>query len=407
MRPLRVLIVTGAYFPEISGGGLQCRELVLRLQDRVRFVVLTTAVDETLSAVDRVDGVPVYRIRVDVRRFASRCLAALRLVWRFARLQRQFEIVHAHSVSRKSTLVTLLAKLYRKRLILTLHTGGHDEPQTVRTRGRLAYWAYTRADLFVGVSPRLLEQYAASGLPQEKFHFVPNGVDLDRFRPAEPGERQRLRRALGLPVSEPLILFVGFFSREKGPHILFRAWKGLQRTRGIDATLLLIGATRPGLFEVDADLAQLLKEEARALGLSDRLRFVETTHRIEQYYRASDLFVLPSLREGFPVALLEAMASGLPSIASTLRGSTDVLITPGVNGWLVPPDDAFALEEAMAAALRDETAWLGFGRMARQTVAERYSSVQMAERYHAIYREQLGRVGTTLRRGWRDQPTRV
>jgi len=385
MTQPRILMVTGAYYPEVSGAGLQCRELVHTLRGYAIFTVLTTSSDPSLPAVEHMDGVPVYRVLVDVSRFGSKLLATLYLASTFIRLCGRFEIVHLHGFSQKSILLVWLARLLRKKLALKLTSVGHDDPLSIRARGRMTFWCYSRADLFFGVSPRLHKLYHSSHLPLEKFKLIPNGVDLDRFRPIEDGERQALRRELGLPEQLILILFVGFFSHEKCPDLLFKAWTSV-RGKGLPATgLVFVGATRSRYYEVDPNLARKIRASAQNLGLEKQVFFVEVTHEIEKYYRAADLFVLPSSREGLPNALLEGMATGLPCIASKLQGVTDSVIDHGENGLMVPARDVEALEGAIRSLLQDSIRAKALGRKARRTVEERYSIRQTAAHYLEAY----------------------
>ena len=216
----RILMVTGAYDPEFSGGGLQCRAIIRALRDRADFSVLTTATDPALPHRDQVEGIDVFRIHVDLRQPLSKLRAMARL-WRdLLRLRSRADLIHIHGFSFKSVPIAILARLFGQRLMLTLQTGGHDEPETVRRQGWLRYWAYRQADLITGVSPRLQEAYLQAGLPPERFRLIPNGVDGERFRPAASSEERRaLKQALGLPPDRPAVLFVGFFSREKAAQI--------------------------------------------------------------------------------------------------------------------------------------------------------------------------------------------
>lgn len=381
-------MVTGAYLPVINGGVVQCRELMRSLRGRVDFTVLTTSNDHALGSTDTIEGVPVYRILVDVRRTASKILATLRLAARFFQLHRRFEIVHIHGFSTKTVVVTLLARLFRKKILLALHNGDSDEAQAVRAQGRLAFWAYRGADRLTAVSRRLQESYLAAGLPAGKLRLVPNMVDLLRFRPEPSCERQRLRRDLGLPQDAALILFVGFFSYDKCPDVLFEAWTRLAERRP-DTALAFIGATRSTYYDVNVELADRIKQQVRQLGAGDRVTFVEKTEIVEQYYRAADVFVLPSTREGLPVALLEAMASALPCIVSRLPGITDQVIHDGDNGLLVEPRDAAALELALRSVLDDPARAKAIGARARATVEQRYSIATIAPQYLATYRQLL------------------
>ena len=132
----RVLMVTGAYFPELSGGGLQARAIVKALRDDADFVVLTTSSDATLPVVADEDGVSIRRVFVDISRRFSRWLAVLRIGAAFLRLAPRFDIVNVHGFSRKTVLITALSRLLGKRFVLTLQTGGQDEPAAARAKGR-------------------------------------------------------------------------------------------------------------------------------------------------------------------------------------------------------------------------------------------------------------------------------
>lgn len=384
--PLRVLMVTGAYFPEISSGGLQCQEVARMLTDRITVQILTTAVDAALPRRAFVDGVPVTRVAVDVTSPSSKLRAAWRMFVELIRLGSGVDIVHLHGCSQKNVLVTVVAKLLGKSVVLSLHTAGFDEPDAIARQGRLAWWAFTAADAYLSVSPHLVDAYLAADLPAEKVRLVPSGIDLERFYPASTEERMELRRSLGIPVERPAILFVGFFSREKQPHVLFDAWLGLQRNPALASTLLFVGATRSKYFEVDESLEADMRDRAGHEGVADRLVFVAPTHRVQDYYRAADLFALPSSREGLPVALLEAMATGLPAVASRLPGATDVLIEDGQNGVLVPPGNVDALADALRRMLTDRSRAAALGVAARSRVTREFGSGQTAGRWLEAYR---------------------
>ncbi len=383
---IRVLLVTGAYYPEISSGGLQCQAIARCLAGQVEFQVLTTAIDPALVAHETIDGVRVARVGIDVKSRRSRMRATVRMLVELFRIVPRVGVVHVHGFSQKNIPVALVAKLFGRPIVSSLHTAGHDEPDAVARQGRLAAWAFSKASLYLSVSPRLVDACRAAGLPTEKVRYVPNGVDLDRFRPATAEERTMLRRSFGLPVDRPMVLFVGFFSREKQPNVLFDAWLRLQRDGTLPSTLVFVGARRSKYFEVDAHLATDMRARAEREGVGDRVVFVDPTHRIEDYYRAADVFALPSSREGLPVSLLEAMASGLPAIASRLPGVTDVMIEDGANGVLVPPGDAAALGAALARLLTDRDRAAAMGAAARARAARDYGAEQTAARWFEAYR---------------------
>ena len=381
----RVLMVTGAYHPEISSSALQCRDMARLLNGRAEIRVLTTAVDPDLPPTGTVDGVHVSRVLVDVTSRPSKLRAVFAMVIALLRLLPWCDVVHIHGFSKKNVIVTALAKLFRRPVVLSLHTAGYDEAPAIRQHSPMAWWAFRRAALYLSVSPRLVDAYLETNLPRDRIRLVANGIDLERFRPASPSERLELRRQLQLPVNLPVILFVGFFSHDKQPNVAFEAWELLCRAHGLTTALVFVGATTSGYFEVDASLATSMRHSATAAGAGERLIFAGVTHDVHDYMRAADVFVLPSRREGLPVALLEAMACGLPSVASRLPGSTDTIIADGDNGLLVPVGDPRALTDALARVLQDPTLASKMGAAARDTVATRFANTAAAGHWLSAY----------------------
>lgn len=382
-------MVVGAYYPELCGAGLQCHALVGRLRDRIDFTVLTTTADRSLPVDDVQDGVPVHRVYVDPASWRSKMIGAVRLTAAYLRARRRFSIVHLHGFSQKSILLVWLALAGRKKIAIKMTSVGDDDPVSIQRRGPLTYWSYRKAEVFFAISPRFLDLYTTAGLPRNRFRLIPNGVNLDRFRPAAEGEREALRRELSIPSGSPVVLFVGFFSREKRPDLLFEAWATLAASPASDAVLVLVGATRSSYYEIDEGLADGIRRRADKLGLTGRMSFVETTHEIERFHRAADVFVLPSVREGLPNALLEAMASGAACIATRIDGVTDRIIEDGQNGLLVPPDDVKALVHALRQVIDDPAFGACLGGEARRTIEARYSLDQIANEYFDAYRRLL------------------
>ena len=384
----RALLVTGAYAPEFSAGGLQCQAAARILRDRASVVVLTTATDPNLRRHDTVDGVDVSRITVTQSSWSS-VRAAARMMTELIRLLPRVDLVHIQGFSSKNILITAMAKLFRRPVVVHLQTSKHDEPDAVRSQGRLAWWAFSTADLYLSVSPSLTDRYLVGGLPADRIREVPNGVGAARFTSASPSERQALRRRLNLPEDRPIVLFVGVMMPDKQPHVLFEAWLQLRRTTGMPSTLVFVGASNPKLYELADRLAERVRADADASGFGSEVVFAPPTSAIEDYFRAADVFAMPSVREGLPIVLLEAMACGLPVVASNLPGSTDTMIEPGVNGLLVPPGDAAALAEGLTTLLSNPEAAARMGQAARQTVEARYTIEHVAEQWLDAYQQLL------------------
>lgn len=389
--PIKVLMVTGAYHPEISSGGLQSQLMAEAMAGRAEVRVLTTAIDLTTPRYEVVEGVQVTRIHLRVTSLTSKWQAAgvmLRELWR---LVRWCDVIHVHGVSTKNVLVTAVAKLFGRPIVLSLHTMGADEPGAIKTSGALAWWAFRSASRYLGVSAALASASIEGGIPADRVEHVPNGIDTDRFAPATGAERRELRRQVGHDIDGPVVLFVGFFSEDKQPRVLFDAWSRLHDDHRVDAAAWFVGATKSDYFEVDERIADGMRADAAAHGRSHRVIFTGPLHDVHRHFRLADVFVLPSRREGLPVALMEAMSCGLPCVASRLPGATDTLIQDGVSGRLVPPGDVGAFADAIASMLNDPGRASAMGAAARQVVLDRFASHKIADRWLQSYEAVLGR----------------
>ena len=384
-----ILMVTGAYWPELSGGGLQCRTMIHALKDAFRFRVFTTCTDRSLPADDLVEGVSVTRAYVDPSNPMTKLGAVWATVVFFARHRSTFDVVHLHGFSQKSIVIILLARLFAKKVVITIHTAGQDEPDAVRRQGWLAFKCYASADRFIAISPAMAENYRRSSLPVERVVLVPNAVDTSRFAPLDGASRGRLKATLHLARADvPWVLFVGFFSHDKGPRILFDAWLRLIDA-GLQCALVFVGASASTYNEVDPTIADGIRCEVTARGLERLVHFAGVVGDVERYYQTADIYAMPSVREAFGMSLVEAMATEVPVVATRIAGVTDEIVDDGVTGILVEPRDPTSLAGAIEALLRNPTASGAMGQRARRDVTDRFGLAAIRDQWLSVYKQLL------------------
>ncbi len=236
-------------------------------------------------------------------------------------------------------------------------------------------------DGVVAISQAVRAEVLRLGIPQEKVFLVPSGVEAGRFRPlleAGPEEKRAARSALGLPEEG---LFAGSAATHhprKGLDVLLEA-AALLKEKGREFFLLLAGTGPAG---------EELKKQAREAGLGERVFFPGRVAPSERIYAVLDVFCLPSRKEGLGVAALEAMASGLPVLASRVGGLAESVLD-GETGILVPPGDPAALAEGLDRLLADGELRRRMGRAGAARVAESYTARAMGEGNRRIYLDLL------------------
>jgi glycosyltransferase involved in cell wall biosynthesis len=224
----------------------------------------------------------------------------------------------------------------------------------------------------VVISQEIDQELAELNMPAERRHFIPNGVDLDRFNPLPLAEKQRLRTALGLP-DGPIVIYSGRLEAEKRIDQLIEIWPTILISQP-NAHLVILGT--------GAQEAKLKQMAGKGI------LFIGRVEDVAPYLKVSDLFVLPSATEGLSNALLEALAAGLPAVATTVGGTPDV-IAHQQNGWLIPPDMPPALQAAILALLDDIPCRNKLGHRGRERVVESYSLPATAERLRTLYDQLL------------------
>ncbi|RZI55621.1 MAG: glycosyltransferase family 1 protein [Rubrivivax sp.] len=214
------------------------------------------------------------------------------------------------------------------------------------------------------------------GIPDARLALLPNGVDVDTYAPAPPESRRALRRsAFGIDTDDHVIVgMVGRLWLQKNPQCFVRAAIRVAAQRG-KVSFFMIG---DGEYRAELDAAIL------ASGHADRIRILGWRSDVPALLKALDLVVLPSRWEGMPLAILEAMSSGVPVLASDIPGNHH-LVQDGGDGRLFPLDDDQALASALIDLIDDDATRSRFSAQARAKVLARYTLSDRMEKMTAIY----------------------
>jgi glycosyltransferase involved in cell wall biosynthesis len=234
--------------------------------------------------------------------------------------------------------------------------------------------AGTRRVVCVSQSLRraLLEE---SPLRPEEVAVIFNGVDVTRFR---PGRNEAIRRELGVADDELLIGAVGNVRRPKGYEILLEAAALLAR-EGIRCRIVVAGIARGPLFAE-------LEERHAALGLGSMVRFIGFRDDVDDFYRALDIYLLTSHSEGFSLSTVQALASGLPVVA-TRCGGPEEIVTDGVDGVLTAAGSPREIAAAISALANDPARRGRLAGAARVAAESRFSTEAMLGAYEELYEE--------------------
>ncbi|OGF16935.1 MAG: hypothetical protein A2W00_10885 [Candidatus Eisenbacteria bacterium RBG_16_71_46] len=318
-------------------------------------------------------GVPVDRVPEVDSRWDWRGLLD---TWRRLRRARP-RLLHVHHVwPAADRYLTGLAELAAiPHLVITEHIEGrsHSPAQRALKRRELA-----RADAVTAVCGAVADSLVRDyGVDRARLRVVGNGADLPDA--AESEAARLLRVELGAGPQRPLWVCAARLEEQKGHAVLLDALADLAR-RGQDFRMALAG---------EGARRAALEARAAELGLDGRVRFLGQVDEIGPLLACADAIVMPSLWEGLPLTLLEALVRARPLVASAVGGIPEV-VTHGESGWLVPAGDPVAIADALETLHRRPDLALQLGREGARRVREDYTWPRVVERFEAVYDEVLG-----------------
>lgn len=295
----------------------------------------------------------------------------LRWIIRCCRIVRRqnVSLIHAHEF-RANAFGALVAKLCGIPLVGTVHGKNYYPDHAKR---RVAYRWASRATHMVAVShdlQRFLEERI--GIPHDRITVIHNGVDM--VPKTSSDQVRQLRSEFGIGEDEFVLGIVGSLYPVKGHAYLFKALRTvLSQHPGVK--LLVIG---------QGELEQTLKQQVADLRIEKAVSFLGLRNDVPRLLPALDLFVLPSLSEGLSIALLEAMSTGVPVLASKVGGNPEIVID-GETGYLVPPEQSEELAVHIMKLLRNQDLTRSLGDRGREWVGRRFTTTRMVERYQDLY----------------------
>ncbi len=310
-------------------------------------------------------------------------------IWKqLARLIREHEIdivqTHLFDLSTNFLMLLLPYTTNLRLLFWTVHNvnSGPAGDNLSKPKRYVYRWLYKlasqKASGFIAVSDRVKKAMLGAVGPtiEDSITVICNGVNVKRY--GHPVDKTAVRSELGLDANAYLAAVVGTLKEQKGHRYLIEAAASIV-SQYSNWHLLVIG---------DGELGEELQAQTDRLGLGEHIHFLGNRHDVPDLLAASDLFVLPSLWEGLPMALIEAMATGLPIVATQVSGTIQVMV-PDETGILVPPGEAQKLTEAVLQILSDSERALAMGAAARRRVEEEFSAQKQADEHLALYHRLL------------------
>ncbi len=415
----RIYIAIATFHPLVGGAEKQAHAQGRILRERgYESTIITFRHNKQWSSREDVAGVPVIRVaglllgnRDTLPRPLQQILYLLALVvvgWTLWLHRNRYDVLHVYQLSLLTLPTALACKLTGKPMIIAVRssgsgkvTGSHDtarlvagplDPPTPWLKVDGQTWVdgdleglvrmgkpfvhYARSLLLevqavvIVLSSRMKSYLAAHDFLLPGTKFIPNGVDTARFYPLYENASQAGRAQVVVCVSK--------LRYEKGVDVLLQAWHLVQK-QAPQARLILVGS---------GPIQPQLTRMAEALNITESVEFAGLQNDIPTQLHRAGIAVLPSRWEGMPNAVLEAMACGIPCVATRVSGSEDI-IQQGVNGLLVASEDYEEMAQALLTLLNDPDLVQDYGQAARTTIEQHYTLEHITDLYTELYQNML------------------
>ncbi|MEO6695001.1 MAG: glycosyltransferase family 4 protein [Ignavibacteria bacterium] len=284
----------------------------------------------------------------------------------------------------------LIAKILGKKVVTETSLIGDDDPVSL---GRFKDWKdyfkpkffrylfYKMADRYVSKSEVITEIFKQSEIPMRKVAEIPYSVDISQFTPLDTDNKKSLRKKSGIWEEGIIILFVGGINARKGVQLLVDAFIKIQK-KYTDLRLLVVGPT----YKYDQNYINEIKNKISLNDINDKVLLIEkNVTNVEDFMQCSDIFVLPSRQEGFPISIIEAMSSGLAVIGSDIPEIARAQIINGKDGYVFPVGDVDALISTIEKLITDKENFKRIKCEARKKAVDNWSTVIVDNKYKELY----------------------
>ena len=318
-----------------------------------------------------------------------KCFTAL--IVPMIKLRNRYDYIHNFNSGFAFNRVSIfIGKILGKKVITETSLIGDDDPLSL---GRFPHWTdyfkpkhlryvfYKMADRFVSKSKVITEIYEKSEIPMAKVREISYSVDIKKFKAVDSDSKKIIRNKLNIWKEGIIILFVGGINERKGVHLLVDAFIKIERSFP-EVRLLIAGPT----YKYDQNYINEIKAKIRNGDVKDKVILTEKSiDNVDEFMKSSDIFVLPSRQEGFPISIIEAMSCGLTVIGSDIPEIARAQIEDGQNGFVFPSGDFEKLSELLERLLNNNELRLQSGINARKKAEQYWSDDVIDSQYRELY----------------------
>lgn len=395
-----ICLFTESYYPIVGGGETQGRIIAEDcIKNGFQVIVVTRRSNSSLKKFEEIGTISVHRVAPIGSSHLNRWIMLGTSLPTLINLGRQYDIIFVSGFRSLGILAVLISKLFHKVCILKADNNGEMSGEYFQSG--LAKWNLTlssppvkiflwlrnqllrEADAFISLSETMSQEFLDYGVNKHKVMLIPNSVDTKIFYPVSFQKKDELRKKLGIELESKVVVYTGRLLTTKGLPLLIKVWKKIQISNP-RSQLLVVGGGSRDIHDCEQEIQQYVKANA----LETSVKFTGNVTNVHEYLQASDIFVFPTENEAFGISLIEAMACGLPVVATPVGGIKEI-ISHGQNGLLVEVGDFEQIYNALETLISDDGLSAILGDAALQTVRSKYSRECITKQYLKLFEQLL------------------
>ena len=367
-KKLRILVCLGGYKPELAGGAKSQENIISKLRKKINFNIVSFSknYDDDISLKLK----KIYRIKSYNNFLIFKSL--LKLIIYFISIKNFFDVLHLRGSSKRNLVLLILGKLFKKKIIFTPTRYEEDDVYTIKSQDKLQYFFMKKIQLLHCMAPIFYSLKNSFVKKKFKYVHIPNLVDTNLFK------KKKIKKNI-----IPNILCVGFFSNVKNQILLYKAWLNINKK--VDCTLTFVGKKNFDYYLSSNDIYKYIYSDAKSKNFLNKIKFIDYSNNMPYVYSSSDIFVLPTLTEGMPNSLIEAMSCELPCIVTDLKNITSQIIKKNFNGYLFKKNNINDLEKYLIPLLKSSKLRKKIGKRARKHIEKNYSFKNNIYKYERMY----------------------
>jgi len=378
---INVCMISLNYYPNFSGPDLQAHRVNRSLNNsNINIFVVTRNLGSRENSLDEVIIYRLPRKRVlkkDSR--SSLIIWILSVIYYLIKNRKKYQIVHLLSGYTYSAIFTLIAGCLLRKQIVVKNSLARGAFFKNSIRKKINLTVFKKYAHVISISSETRDELINANFREGRTVFIPNGIELNRFSPVKFEEKNKIKKKLFLDKTKKYGIFVGGLNERKGIDLLTESIKYI-----IDKIpnfqLLLLGNFSNISFK--KRIFHILEKN----NIKEYVIFLGRRENVSDFLKASDIFLFPSLREGLPNSLLEAMATSLPAVCFSIGGVTDIVVND-FNGILINNKlrDPKKLATIIVSLLKDKEKIDYLAKNAMLSIKEKYNIIEIANKYKKLY----------------------